>query len=293
MTTPRTMTPERLQGLQVIDSEGSKVGKVTTVFLDTETEKPEWASVKTGFFGSHEALVPLANASASDDEISVPYTKDAIKNAPHHDPEQELSNTDEAQLFDHYGIPYSGDTVTADTSRLGRGSESGDVVGRTNGIDSQDSGYQGSNGRTNGTVGHDTVGHDTSGPNTDDAMTRSEEQLTVGTRQVETGRARLRKHIVTEHVTTTVPVSHEEIVVEREPITEANSGAALSGGELTEEEHEVVLHAEQPVVAKETVPVERVRLNTQTVTGTEEVSESVRKEQIEQVGVDGDDSPRA
>ena len=125
-------------------------------------------------------------------------------------------------------------------------------------------------------------------PNTDDAMTRSEERLHVGTEQVETGQARLRKYIVSETVTQTVPVSHEEVVVEREPITDANRDAAMSGGELTEEEHEVTLHAERPVVAKETVPVERVRLGTETVTGTEQVSEEVRKEQIEEVT--GDDA---
>ena len=126
-----------------------------------------------------------------------------------------------------------------------------------------------------------TTGHDTSGPNTDDAMTRSEERLHVGTEQREAGRARLRKYVVTENVTTTVPVSREEVRVEREPITEANRGAAMSGGDITEEEHEVVLHEERPVVEKEAVPVERVRLGTETVTSQEQVSGEVRKEQIE------------
>jgi len=131
-------------------------------------------------------------------------------------------------------------------------------------------------------------GKDTSGPTTDDAMTRSEEQLKVGTEQVQTGTARLRKHIVTENVSHTVPVSHEEVRVQREPITDANRDQAMGGSELSEEEHEVTLHAEQPVVTKETVPVERVKLGTETVTGEEEVSEQVRKEQIEQT-----DEPRA
>src|ERR1700710_1365158 len=102
MTTPRTMNPDSLQGLQVIDSEGSKVGKVDTIFLDVETNKPEWAAVKTGMFGGKTTLVPLVNASTSGDELNVPYTKDSIKDAPHHDPEVELSNADEAELFIHY-----------------------------------------------------------------------------------------------------------------------------------------------------------------------------------------------
>jgi uncharacterized protein (TIGR02271 family) len=128
-------------------------------------------------------------------------------------------------------------------------------------------------------------GHDTSGGNTDDAMMRSEERVHVGTEGVEAGRARLRKYVVTENVTQTVPVSHEEVRVEREPITDANVGAAMDGPEISEEEHEVTLHAERPVVAKEAVPVERVRMDTETVTEEQTVNESVRKEQID---VEGD-----
>lgn len=112
-------------------------------------------------------------------------------------------------------------------------------------------------------------------------MTRSEEELSVGKRSVETGRARLRKHIVTENQTVTVPVEREEVVLEREPITDANVGDAMRGGDLTEEEHEVTLHEEQVVVDKQTVPVERVRVGKETHVENERVSEDVRKEQIE------------
>ena len=125
------------------------------------------------------------------------------------------------------------------------------------------------------------MGRDTSGLTTDNAMTRSEEQLRVGTQRVEAGRARLRKYVVEEQVSTTVPVSHEEVRIEREPITDANVGNATEGPAISEEEHEVVLHEEVPVVQKEAVPVERVRLNTETVTEQQTVSEEVRKEQID------------
>jgi uncharacterized protein (TIGR02271 family) len=128
------------------------------------------------------------------------------------------------------------------------------------------------------------VGRDTSGPTTDDAMTRSEERLHVGTRTEEVGRARLRKYVVTENVTETVPVSHEEVRIQREPITDANMGQAMDGPAISEEEHEVTLHAERPVVEKEAVPVERIRLDKETVTDQERVSADVRKEQVE---VDG------
>jgi len=112
-------------------------------------------------------------------------------------------------------------------------------------------------------------------------MTRSEEQLHVGTETRETGRARLRKFIVTENVTKTVPVSREEVRLEREPITDANRGDALAGGDITEEEHELTLNEERVVVDKETVPVERVRVDKETVTDEQQVDETVRKEQVE------------
>ncbi len=80
-----------------------------------------------------------------------------------------------------------------------------------------------------------------------------------------------------------MPVSHEEPVLEREPITDTNRDKAMAGEAIRENEYEVTLHAEQPVVTKETVPVERVRLATETVTEQQQVSEQVRKEQIEQV----------
>ena len=87
--------------------------------------------------------------------------------------------------------------------------------------------------------------------------------------------------MVTENVTQTVPVSHEEVRIEREPITDANVGDAQSGPAISEEEHEVVLHAERPVVEKEAVPVERVRLDTETVTEQQTVTQDVRKEQVD------------
>jgi uncharacterized protein (TIGR02271 family) len=127
----------------------------------------------------------------------------------------------------------------------------------------------------------DTVGRDVSGPTTDDAMTRSEEELHVGTAERETGRVRLRKYVVEDEVTQTVPVRREEIRVEREPVTGANADDALDGPAISEEEHEVVLHEEQVVTEKRAVPKERVRLEKDAVTEEATVSETVRKEAID------------
>ncbi len=243
-------------GSNAVGADG-KLGTVGEVYLDDETGRPEWATVRTGMFGTKESFVPLAEADLSGSDLRLPYDKDKIKHAPQIDTDGHLSPDEEAELYRYYGI--ASGSEFADTTTTG--TTTGTTPDRAN--------------------EHGTVGHDTSGPTTDDAMTRSEEQLRVGTERVEAGRARLRKYVVTENVTQTVPVTHEGIRVEREPITDANVGNALDGPAISEEEHEVVLHAERAVVEKEAVPVERVRLDTQTVTEQETVDETVRKEQIE------------
>ncbi|MEE6273448.1 PRC and DUF2382 domain-containing protein [Georgenia sp. MJ206] len=259
-------------GGTVVGNDGSKIGKVEQVYLDDQTGNPEWVTVKTGLFGSAETFIPLSQGNVSGDEIRVPFTKDTVKDAPRvSDAEGHLSPEEEAELYRYYGMDYSGaaSDTGGDYSRTtgDAGLATEDVTGR------QGAGYDAD--------ARGTVGHDTSGPTTDDAMTRSEEQLHVGTERVEAGRARLRKYIVTENVTRTVPVQREEVRLEREPITDANRGDALSGPDLSEEEHEVVLSEERVVVDKETVPVERVRLDKDVVTDNEQVDETVRKEEIE------------
>ncbi len=122
------------------------------------------------------------------------------------------------------------------------------------------------------------AGHDTPGPNTDNAMTRSEEHLQGGTQAVEAGCARLRKYVTIETEAVQVPVTKEQVTLEREPITDANVGQAMDGSAISEEEHEVVLTEERRVVAKEAVSVERVRLGKQAVTEEVTVSEDVRTE---------------
>jgi uncharacterized protein (TIGR02271 family) len=176
---------------------------------------------------------------------------------------------------------YTQTGTAATTTNTGMGAGVTDTVGDTQAT--TNTGYN----DTTDTNRHGTRGHDTSGPTTDDAMTLSEERVNVGTEQAEAGRARLRKYVVTENVTETVPVSHEEVRVQREPITDANVGDAMDGPAISEEEHEVTLHAERPVVEKEAVPVERVRLDTETVTEQQQVSETVRKEQVDTDGMTG------
>jgi uncharacterized protein (TIGR02271 family) len=236
----------RLPGGTAYGPSGEKIGSVGNVYLDDATGQPEWVTVNTGLFGTNESFVPIQGADLTDDGVVLAHDKDTVKSAPNVSGDGHLEPAEEQELYRHYGLTWSS--------------------GAGDGVDS-------------------SQGHDTSGPTTDDAMTRSEERVDVGTKTEEAGRARLRKYVVTENVTQTVPVRKERAVIEREPITDANVGAATDGPAISEEEHEVVLHEERPVVQKTAEPVERVRLGTEAETSEETVSEAVRKEQIE---VDGD-----
>jgi uncharacterized protein (TIGR02271 family) len=244
-------------GRRAVDPQGSKIGSVGQVYLDDETGQPDWVTVNTGLFGTRENFVPLRGSRIDGDDLVLPFEKDVVKDSPDIADASHLDTDEEQSLYAYYEryLGVGGDRAEYEqtTSTTGAGRRH---TGRGQ-------------------------GYDTSGANTDDAMTRSEEHLRVGTEKVEVGRARLRKYVVTEQQSVQVPVSREEVRIEREPITDANRGDAISGAEITEEEHEVVLHEERPVVATEAVPVERVRLGTETVTEQETVSGEVRKEQVE------------
>ena len=184
------------RGRDVVDDDGDKIGKLEEVYLDTDSGRPEWATVNTGLFGMKQSFVPLSEASPSSGKVVVPYSKAQVKDAPSVDPDGELSTEEEERLYSHYGIAFRGSTVDD------RGG---------------------------------SEGYDVSGPTTDDAMTRSEEELRVGTARRERGRARLRKYVVTEQVQQTVPVRREEVRVEREPITDANVDRATSGPDISDD----------------------------------------------------------
>jgi len=258
---------QRLFGADVYETDGTKIGSAGQVYLDDQSGNPEWVSVRTGLFGTKESFVPLEGATFSDDRIVVPFDKDRVKNAPRIDADGDLSPAEEDELYSYYGMSSTGGRLAGGTTT---DTTVGDYTDRTE--TTTTAGYAGD---------RDTVGYDTSGPTTDDAMTRSEERLVAGTRREQAGKARLRKYVVTEQQQVTVPVSREEVRLEREPITDANIGNAMDGPAISEEEHEVILHAERPVVDTEAVPVERVRLNKETVTEQQSVSGEVRKEQIE------------
>ncbi len=246
---------QNLSGATMIDSSGAKIGKVADAYVDADTQTPEWALVHTGLFGGRESFVPLAQATLDGSELTVPYTKAQVKDAPNAEPDGELSQDEEARLYSHYGLNYT---------------ES-----------SSDSGLPTTGTPTTGTPAPAKAAVPPAREHVDDAMTRSEERLTVGVQRLPSKAVRMKKRIVTEKVSQTLPVTTERPTISREPITDTNRAKAMDGPEITEAVHEVTLHTERPVVTKETVPVERVRLAKDIVTEEQTVTEEVRKEQIE------------
>lgn len=254
-----------LTGLTAYDQTGEKIGSVEQVYLDDRTGRPEWVTVKTGLFGMKQSFVPLAGARRQQDELHIAATKETVKDAPRVDADQHLEPGEEHELYAHYGLARPDATTrgTAGTAPMAGGRDRAGMAGAGAGM--------GGAGQREYATRAGARG------DSKDEMVRSEERLRVGKEEQEVGHARLRKVVVNEEVRTSVPLSHEEVRVVREPIREGDGTRANIG----EAEAEVTLHAERAVTRKESVPVERVRLETEKVTETQEVSDTVRKEQIE------------
>ncbi|HEX2158819.1 MAG TPA: YsnF/AvaK domain-containing protein [Actinomycetes bacterium] len=260
------------RGHTMMDRDGGLIGRIDAIYVDDRSGQPEWALVSLGAAGTTSTFVPIAQATVSGSEVRVPYDRQLVKDAPGTPLDRPLSVAEERQLFRHYGLDY--DASHAGTPRQGPAGTTDAALPAT----AREAGHDTTEPASN--PGRDTR-QAASGQTGDDAMTRSEEELRVGTQTRERGRVRLRKYVTTEEQQVTVPVRREEVRLEHEPPADANVDAATSDPKATDAGHEVVLHEEQPVVDKRVVPKERVRLDKETVTDQQQVTEEVRKEQID------------
>lgn len=243
MATKTQATWNDWMGADVVGSDGDKIGSLENVYTDADSGRPEWLGVKTGLFGTKETLVPIEGVQGDGEDLRVAYSKDQVKDAPNVDPEHgEVDRGDEGEIYEHYGL-----------TRSARSED--DDGGRAKG-----------NPKTKGNAKGDDGA----------SMTRSEEEMDVGTRKTEGGKVRLAKHVVTENVTTTVPVRKEVARIEREPITDGDGNGTIEEGE-----EEIVLSQEEVVTGKKVVEKERVRLAKDVETEEREVSGEVRKERID------------
>ena len=279
-----------LYAAKVVTRDDESLGGVGQVYLDDHTGEPSWVSVKTGWFGTNESLVPLDGADLTGDTLRVAHTKETIKDAPNVDADDHLSTQDQDELFRYYG------GTGMDVSRYGTRDGVGDTTSQQTGRHDDQIIGGGAGHRDHDQHGRDE--HHRGGEHRDreGSMTLHEEQVDVGKEQVQKGRVGLRKHVVTEQKNVTVPVQREEVEMVREPVTgdEAHDGARLG-----DDETEVTLHEERPVVDKDVVATEKVGLEKQTVTDEQQVSTDVSREEVdvdrEGMGVSDDrrhDDPR-
>jgi stress response protein YsnF len=199
------------RGSTVVDRDDDKIGSLKELYLDQD-DRPAWGAVDTGLFGLRQTFVPLADARRVDGGIQVPFAKEHVKDAPSIDPDEQLSSDEEQRLYRHYELPAPDDSDDEGRATgAGGGETANEHVAEPREADARAEDVDRGNG-----------------DDAPDAMTRSEEELVVGTRRRVRGKARLRKYVVTEHVQRTIPVQREEVRVEYEP-AEPETGEAAEG----------------------------------------------------------------
>ncbi len=249
----------RMAGQQAYDSTGQKIGDIQRVFYDRDTNEPTWITVRAGRFGGRETVVPLAGARTSPSGgLALAVRKDVVTDAPAIDVGSELTVDDVTALNRYYEHSMSM-PPTEDMPRVERETGRAGMAGME---------------RQQPSKGGEKRPLDENRPV---ELTSHEERIRVGTEPVDSGKVRLRKVVVTEPVETTVPLRHEEIRVERVPV----DARPAPGHQFAEEASEVTLHEERPLISKETVAVETVRLSPETRTDQRRVTDQVRRERIE------------
>jgi hypothetical protein len=214
------------RGRTVVDRDGEKIGRFDELYLD-ESDQPAWAAVTTGLFGMRQSLVPLSEARADGDVLQVPFGKDMVKAAPNIDPDERLDPDEEARLYRHYGL---GAGRAADRDEAVAGGEPADreAVDDDDAVaDDAADAREAGEARAGGTATEPAPARESApdeprgGDGEGVEMIRSEEEVDVGTRRRVSGKARLKKYVVTDHVQKVVPVQREEVRVEFEPADDA------------------------------------------------------------------------
>ena len=239
---------EQYRGQTLVANDGEKIGTIEDVYVDNATEQPEWALVNTGLFGSKQTFVPLTSASSEEGRVVVPFNKAQVKDAPAVDADGDLDEAEESRLAQHYGLGYS---KQSSPSGMPQRDEPTPIEGAKERSDTA---------------------------NAEQGMELHKEELNVGTVRRPSELVRLRKHVVTENVTQTVPVQHEEIRVERTPIEGGKGEHHIAQNEQVAE---MELANEEPVIEKRVVPTERVNLSKDVSTEQRTVEGEVRHEQAD------------
>ena len=277
------------------DNTGDKLGDIKEIFVDDETGAPTFVEVGHGLFGMSSSLVPLRGANFEGDALNLAFSKDRVKDAPELDSDRNLTSEQQDELYRHYGVQDAPGITGVGSDRREAAAGEREVAG-------DKAGYAASGAGAGAGVGAAADGKHHAEDDVDaerraaadvdaqrqaagnaDQLIRPDQRLNVGKERVASGEARLRKYVVEDTEQVEVPVTREEVRVERTPISEED--AKNFTGKIGEEEASVTLHEERVNVSKDTVPVEKIALNKEQVQDTETVSETVRKEQFDTEGV--------
>jgi uncharacterized protein (TIGR02271 family) len=245
-----TAVEDRYAGYTVYDQDGDKIGKVDDLFVD-ENDQPEYIGVKMGFFGTSSTLIPmdLVTADEQSQSLTVSQPKGTVKDGPHFNDDHEITPEYENEVRSYYGL------------------------GAANGADRGTYGdYYGDEHSGAGTTGPETAGTVGAGM----SMGDTEEELRAGTREREAGSMRVRKRVRTDRERIEVPVRHEEVSVERVPV----SGEATEA-QIGEDEVSVPVTEEEVITDKRAVAKEEIRVRKDSVQDTEVVEEDVRREEVD------------
>ncbi|HUA28071.1 MAG TPA: YsnF/AvaK domain-containing protein [Streptosporangiaceae bacterium] len=273
-----TMQAEQLIGSRVIEGNGHVVGTVQQIFTDDKDGTPVWARIRAG---TRELFVPLGGSRATEDGLSVPFDTQKIMSSPDVSVERHMSVAQTDELNRHYGVtvpaqggPPDGDAgrgpaqrnmAQAGQPRPGEAGPDEDIPGGPARGENQRG--EARRGEADGRDGHRGA----------DFLIRTEERVDVGTEMRESGRARMHKYVDTEPVERTVHAYHEEYDIERVPI----SAEEQVRGEIGDAELEIILHEERPVLRKQAVAVERVRIKIRRVEEDRTLRDEIRKERVE------------
>ena len=243
---PTVSDLQRYLDYTVVDQNDDKVGSVDAVWEDSSGQ-PAYIAVRTGWLGLGKAhVVPAHSAHVSDStrKIRLPYTADAIKNAPSFESQADIDDTAETRIAEYYrGYGYTGDVSC--------------------GCSTEDVAKTAKTGR----VTEDEV-----------RIPLTKEEVKVTKREVEAGGVRLRKIIRTETVNQPVELQREEIIVERVPAKDRPSRTDVA---FREEEIYVPLRREEAVIEKVARTTEEVRVAKKRSTEHRDVSETVRREDVD------------
>jgi uncharacterized protein (TIGR02271 family) len=273
-----TAIEDRFAGYEVYDQNGEKIGKVDDLFVD-ENDQLEYIGVKMGFLDMSSTLIPwqLVTPDESSGSLTVATDKETAKNGPAFDDDREITPEYEQQVYSYYGLSRS-------SGSEGSGSYGSYYSEESTGAGTAGPGMSMGDTETGEFREHAVMDEGVNQSRGDDLededelrVQRTEEELKAGTREREAGALNVRKRVRTDRERIEVPTRHEEVTVERVPVSEGTATEAQIG----DDEVSIPVTEEEVVVEKRPVAKEEVRIRKDVVEDTEVVEEDVRREEVD------------